>query len=482
MTKIGIDCISYYVPRLFLDIRTLASARGIEPDKLTKGLGLASMALPDADQDVVTMAAEAVLRLLRENDIDPRTVGRLYLGTESAVDAAKPTASYVAGIVEQALSAQYGPRCLRHCDVLDMTFACVGGVDALHNSLEWVRGDASRRAIVVASDVAKYELASTGEYTQGAGAVALSVAQDPRLLSLKSDFGVGMRDEHDFFKPFRMFDKRSLLAAALRAAGRPADRAEVEQVERSLSGDPFWGHADRQVAVHRDEPVFDGPASNECYCERIAEALDDFAARRAAPLDVLSQWDYLVFHQPYAYQGRRMAVRNWVQWMTDKGRLAEVEAQAGMTREEQDFYRSAARTPLYREFVARRIEPGERASSRIGNLYTASFFMSLISLLRTLYQEDVPAEGRTVGCLSYGSGAKSKVFELEIEPRWREMTAPLDIFSELDARTEVDFSTYQALHSGRLEKPLRSDSSVVFAGLSEVPATAGLRLYRVNGR
>lgn len=480
MTKIGIDSISYYVPRLFLDIRTLAAARAIEPDKLTKGLGLTSMALPDADQDVVTMAAEAVLRLLRENGIDPRTVGRLYLGTESAVDAAKPTASYVAGIVEQALSAQYGPRCLRHCDVLDMTFACVGGVDALHNSLEWVRGGTSRRAIVVASDIAKYELASTGEYTQGAGAVAMLVAEHPRLLSLNSDFGVGMCHEHDFFKPFRLFDKRSLLAAALRAAGVPADRAALEQVEQRLGDDAFWGHADRQVAVHRDEPVFDGPASNECYCRRIAEALEDLIARRWEPLDVLSRWDYLVFHQPYAYQGRRMAVRNWVRWMAENGRLAEVEALAGVKCGQPDFYRAVARTPLYREFVARRIEPGERASSRIGNLYTASFFMSLISLLRSLYQDDVQAEGRIIGCLSYGSGAKSKVFELQIEPRWREMTAPLDIFSELDARTEVDFATYQALHSGRMEKPLRHDSTVVFSGVSDAPSTEGLRLYRIN--
>ena len=77
MTKTGIDCISYYVPRLFLDIKTLALARGIEPDKLTKGLGLTAMALTDTDEDTATMAAEAALRLIEDNGIDPRTVGRL---------------------------------------------------------------------------------------------------------------------------------------------------------------------------------------------------------------------------------------------------------------------------------------------------------------------------------------------------------------------------------------------------------------------
>ena len=132
MSKIGIDSISYYVPRLYLDIRALAAARDIEPDKLTKGLGLDAMALMDTDEDTATMAAEAVLRLIRENDIDPRTIGRLYLGTESALDAAKPTATYVCEILEQALEAKYGARCLRHCDALDMTFACVGAVGVVY--------------------------------------------------------------------------------------------------------------------------------------------------------------------------------------------------------------------------------------------------------------------------------------------------------------------------------------------------------------
>ena len=479
MSKTGIDSISYYVPRLYLDIRALAAARAIEPDKLTKGLGLEAMALMDTDEDTATMAAEAVLRLIRENDIDPRTIGRLYLGTESALDAAKPTATYVCEILEQALEARYGARCLRHCDALDMTFACVGAVDALHNSLEWVRGDASRRAMVVASDFAKYALASPGEYTQGAGAVAMLVSQEPRLLSLKGNIGVGMCSVGDFYKPHRAFSRRELLSAALRAAGAPADGQAVEAALGRLAGDDFWGHADREVLVHRDEPVFDGPMSNECYCERIAEALEHLAAQE--PLDVLQDWDYLAFHQPYAYQGRRMAVRNWVAWMRDKGLLEQVEQQAGMRFGEDDFYRAAARTPLYRAFVAQRIEPGERASSRIGNLYTGSIFMSLVSLLRCLYEQGEQAVGRTVGCLAYGSGSKSKVFALQVESGWKERLAPLDVFSELAERQQVDFDTYQALHTGALVAPSIPGKAVRFVATGDTPTTVGLRRYAVLG-
>ena len=38
--KIGIDKIGFAMPNYYLDIRDLATARGIEPDKFTKGLFL----------------------------------------------------------------------------------------------------------------------------------------------------------------------------------------------------------------------------------------------------------------------------------------------------------------------------------------------------------------------------------------------------------------------------------------------------------
>ena len=46
------------------------------------------------------------------------------------------------------------------------------GVDALQNAIDFVRVNPGKKAVVIASDYAKYELASGGEYTQGGGAVA----------------------------------------------------------------------------------------------------------------------------------------------------------------------------------------------------------------------------------------------------------------------------------------------------------------------
>ena len=104
MTKFGLDAASFYVPSLYLEIKDLAAKRGIEPAKLEKGLGLRKMALPDVHEDAATFAAEALLKLIQDYNINPKEISRVYLGTESALDAAKPTATYAVQIVEEVLS------------------------------------------------------------------------------------------------------------------------------------------------------------------------------------------------------------------------------------------------------------------------------------------------------------------------------------------------------------------------------------------
>ena len=99
MKKIGIDAIDFYIPSVGLKIHDLAVARNIEPAKLEKGLGLKAMALMDVNEDAASMAANALDKLITKNKINPTEIGRIYLGTESALDAAKPTATYAVGMV-----------------------------------------------------------------------------------------------------------------------------------------------------------------------------------------------------------------------------------------------------------------------------------------------------------------------------------------------------------------------------------------------
>ena len=326
MNAIGIDAISFYVPQLYVSIEDLATARNIEFGKLNKGLGLNKMAIPDSNEDAVTFAANALLSLFNDHNINPKNVGRIYLGTESAVDGSKPTATYALEIVEKALASEYGERCFKNCDVLDMTFACVGAIDALHNSYDWVANGSNRQAIVIASDLSKYDLNSTGEYTQGAGAVAMLIKQNPSIITIDSIWGVASKSEGDFFKPRRSFNKKELLSSILKDLNVDASEEKINASIKN-SNSAFWNNPNETVEVFREEPVFDGQFSNQCYSSRITEALEHF--KSFSEIDFEQDWNHLIFHLPYAYHGRRIIFDNWLSWIKANGTIAELETEIG---------------------------------------------------------------------------------------------------------------------------------------------------------
>ena len=79
---VGIEDIAIHVPRLYVDFKDFAEARGINPAKLEHGIGVKKMAMIDTNQDPATMAANACLKLMENNNLDPEDLGRLYVATE----------------------------------------------------------------------------------------------------------------------------------------------------------------------------------------------------------------------------------------------------------------------------------------------------------------------------------------------------------------------------------------------------------------
>lgn len=476
--KIGIDSLHFYIPKTYLPIEALANARGIEYAKLNKGLGLESMAVPDLNEDVATMAASAALRLIEQEELNPAEIGRIYLGTESALDAAKSTAAYVAEIVENNLEPKYGKRSLKNCDVVDLTFACIGAVDALENALDWVRANQRRKAIVIATDVAKYDLASTGEYTQGAGAVALLVSAKPRVLAIGERFGVAMRSVSDFFKPRRHFNKVDLLQKAAELLGTTIPAKDAYLLINSAD-DGFWNDLGIDVEIHKDEPVFDGPYSNDCYQERITEALEHFKAGKE--FKVLENWHKLVFHLPYAFQGRRMITENWANWMKESGRKAELNEilseQGLQDAEPAKQIKALSKSALYRAFVNEFIAQGETASSKIGNMYTASIFMSLLSMLVEANAQQEELSGKKIGFFSYGSGSKSKVFEGEVQEGWHAVVENIKLFETLAERQSISFEEYENWHKGKLSAPFNREEKITLNKIGQEGVTLGYRYY-----
>ncbi|WP_115460628.1 hydroxymethylglutaryl-CoA synthase family protein [Winogradskyella aurantiaca] len=479
MSKVGIDAMAFYVPNLYVSMDDLAAARGIEAEKLKRGLGLQKMALPDVGEDAATFAANALLNLIQQNAIDPSTIGRVYLGTESAVDGSKPTATYAVEIVENHLADTYGSRSFKNCDILDMTFACVGGVDAMHNSVDWVKQDPSRKAVVIASDLSKYELNSTGEYTQGAGAVAVLIAHEPSIISFGNAWGVGSKSEGDFFKPRRYFEKSDLLKSVLAELNLDhSDEAVSQFIEASNSS--FWKDPSERIEIFKEEPVFDGQFSNACYEERITEALAHFNSQDAT--NFLESWDHLIFHLPYAFHGRRIIFNNWLNWVKGSDALSELETEIGSASETdaKDWNKRAYKSQLYKNFVVQKIAAGELASSEIGNMYTASIFMSLLSLLANALSTNQDITGETIGFIAYGSGSKSKVFEGTIESGWKSKIKPINLFETLKTRDAIDVETYEQLHGFKVSTPVATNKKISLDYIETEPTNYGLRRYSIK--
>lgn len=415
MKEVGIDAISFDVPKIYLDIKDLSTLRGIEAAKLEFGLGLKKMALPDVHQDIVVFAANAVRKLILQEGIRAEEINRLYLGTESSFDASKPIASYLLQVLEESI---FEPGSLENCDVADLTFACIGGVDALQNSLDFVRLNPGKKAIVVTTDIAKYDLASSGEYTQGAGALALLITENPRIISFDQDWTVSTSGVFDFFKPKRTVKKEDL---------------------GLMQNEAWQGVLESEISIAKDQPVFDGHYSNQCYLERTKNAYSKLKTLKNSADRFYKQHAAIVMHLPYCFQARR----NFVELFIDDSRL---KLEMGLSASKAEFVKAVSKSEDYTALVQEKILPTEIASAAIGNLYTGSIFMSFLSALSYFLREEKNLASQQILFIAYGSGSKSKSFVGQLSKDWQKQVAPIRLFETLASRHPIDTETYLKLH------------------------------------
>lgn len=449
--KTGIDAIAFDVAKIHLPIKTLANARNIEPEKLEKGLGLIKMTLPDAHQDTVVFGANALTKLITENQINLSEIARIYVGTESAVDNSKPIGSFLVALMEQ----KFGENTLSECDVVDFTFACIGGVDALQNCIDFVTLNPSKKAIVVTTDFAKYDLNSTGEYTQGAGALAMLVTSNPRIIAFENNWATSTKGVFDFFKPYRTVSKKDITG--------------------NENNHNWFDNLESEIEIHKDQPVFDGQYSNQCYMDRTRDAYFSFKKLKNTSETIYNSWESIIMHLPYSFQGRRM--------------LSEIYALDAETKiisgdesstDYQNKLKEVSKSEEYRNFVSQKLQAAEIASSLIGNLYTGSIFMGLLSTLSHFYDSKNNVSGKKFGFLAYGSGSKSKVFEGTIQEDWQSAVATVNLFETLEKSFEIDFETYEKLHKKEQKQSIQIPKNewVLDRIEEEIPNLIGARYYK----
>ena len=187
--NVGIDLISFYTPAYFLDLAVLAKIRGVDKDKFYVGIGQEKMAVPPPDEDIVSMAASAALPVLEKTNRDD--IELFLLATESAVDQSKASALFAHSLLKLPT----------RCRAIETKEACYSGTACLQLAASWVAAHPGKKALVLCSDIARYDLKSPGEPTQGAGAIAMLVSTDPRVMALDPEYGLYADDVMDFWRP-----------------------------------------------------------------------------------------------------------------------------------------------------------------------------------------------------------------------------------------------------------------------------------------
>jgi hydroxymethylglutaryl-CoA synthase len=190
MLKVGIEKISFYTPENYLHLDVLAQQKSVDPAKFSAGIGQEKIAMPAHDEDIVTMAAEAALPLLKTAE-DMDGIDTLLFATETSIDQSKSAGLYV----HQLLGLP------QNCRNVEMKQACYAGTAALQMACAHVTRKPNSKVLVIASDVSRYDLESPGEATQGAGAVAIIVSANPKILEISNASGCYSEDIMDFWRP-----------------------------------------------------------------------------------------------------------------------------------------------------------------------------------------------------------------------------------------------------------------------------------------
>ncbi|MCU0659834.1 MAG: hydroxymethylglutaryl-CoA synthase [Polyangiaceae bacterium] len=378
--SVGIEALAVALPRRFLSLRDLAEVRGVDPAKYLSGLGGQEMMVADPGEDAAALAATAASRLFAQQRIDPDRIGMLVVGTETGVDHSKAVASHVHGLLGLHRSMR----------VFDAQQACYGATAGLMAAVEWIASGAAagRSALVIASDIARYERLGAGEPTQGAAAVALLVSSTPHLLALDLGLnGACSMDVYDFWRP----------------------------------------HG-------RKEALVDGHYSIQCYLDVLAEAYRGWRGRAVAaervgwgPSLPSEQLARIAYHVPFCKMARKAHAQVRRVDLEDRpgGRLPEAEIDA-LARSDDSH--------------GDQVAPSLWLNARVGNAYTASLYLALAGLL---HRDAAPLAGRRIGLFSYGSGCSSEFFSGTVGSEAAARIAAADLEGLLASRQRIGPGEYE---------------------------------------
>lgn len=367
MMKIGIDQIGFATSNYVLKLDYLAEKRGIDPNKLSKGLLMKEISIAPLTEDIVTLGATAAEQILTVED--KQVIDMVIVATESSIDQSKAASVFIHGL----LGIQPFARSF------EMKEACYAGTAALDYAKLHIKQYPESKVLVIASDIAKYGIEAPGEPTQGAGAIAMLISQNPRILEFNDDNVAQTRDIMDFWRP-----------------------------------------------NYSTTPYVNGVYSTQQYLDCLETTWKEYQKRHGL---ALADFAAICFHLPYP----KLALKGLNKIM-DKS-LSQ-EEQKGL---QENFDKSI----LY--------------SQKVGNIYTGSLFLGLLSLLEN--SENLKA-GDKIALFSYGSGAVAEIFSANLVEGYEKQLTTHRL-EQLNQRQELTVATYEELFFA--EAQLDENGSAVFS-------------------
>ena len=351
--RIGIDKMAFATTNDYLDLVELAKERGVDPNKFTIGIGQDLQAVVPPTQDIVTLGATAAKKLLTP-ELE-KNISTVIVATESGIDNSKASAIYI----KRLLGLSDFTR------TVEMKEACYSATAAIQFAKGVVALNPQETVLVIAADIARYGLNTPGEVTQGAGAVAMLISQNPHILTLEDTTVAYSKDIMDFWRP-----------------------------------------------LYATEALVDGKYSTNVYIEFF---LQTFTRYRQLTGRELADFAALTFHMPFTKMGKK--------------------GLEGLLKDRNDEVAQRLRTQL---------TASQLFSRQVGNLYTGSLYLSLMSLLQN---SDLKA-GSRIGLFSYGSGAEGEFYTGILEDGYEHYMN--NIQEELTHRHQVSVAEYEKLFNSQL--------------------------------
>jgi len=223
-----------------------------------------------------------------------------------------------------------------------------------------------KKILLIASDIARYGLNTSGESSQGGGAVAMVLSANPRLLQIELESGFYTEDVMDFWRP-----------------------------------------------NYREEALVEGKYSCELYLKVLQKTWQQYKGLSGRQFQDHARFCYHVPMPRLVEKAHRLLLKH-----------------NGL----DDVSEEASRLQVYESLIYGR---------EVGNCYTASLYLALLSLLEQAH-DDLTLQ--RIGLYSYGSGCVGEFFSAVVQPGYRSLLDTDYHQNLLSNRCPLTQSEYEAFY------------------------------------